>query len=147
MNLKHSIAAVAMSALIGGSAVGVATVAFAAPDAPGKERCAQQQAQVDRAVAKLEDLQAVLAKTKKDEARAEKALERAAGKAQREAAEAKVAAARADRSEAAKAKKAQVQRLAQAQARLAECEDKGTPTPSPTETSTPSSTPTVAPLR
>ena len=108
-------AAVASATLIFGPIAAVTQSAQAEPPAP----CAQQQTQVDRATDALARVTAVFAKAKakvaearEDRANADNGTERA--QAQRARAKAEAAAAK-------KAKKAQVQRLAKAEARLAEC--------------------------
>lgn len=100
-------------------AMSAATADDAATPSPS---CARQQAQVDRAAAKLEQLQAVFRHEKRDLKKAEHALAVADTAQEKRHAKVDVAHARSDVAEAAKVKKAQVQRVARAQQRLADCE-------------------------
>jgi len=106
--------------LTAGIATGVASVATA-DDAGSTAPCATQQAQVDRATAKLADLQTVFNHEKRDLKKAQHALAHAHTAKAKKHAKVVVAHERADVATAAKAKKAQVQRLAHAQKRLDTC--------------------------
>jgi peptidoglycan hydrolase CwlO-like protein len=93
--------------------------------------CATQQAQLDRATAKLADLQAVFNHEKRDLKKAQHALANAHTAKAKKLAKAVVADDRADVADAAAAKKAQAQRVAHAQARLDKCVASSTPSPAP----------------
>jgi len=133
MSVSIRLAGLAASAAIalGGAVVVPAAVA---DDAPAPVPCAQQQAQVDKAAEALARVTAVFAR---QEARVEKAKKVVA---QAEAGRAKAAARRAladakhDRDETKVTKRAQQQRLAKAEERLAECEAAQTPTATTTAT-------------
>jgi septal ring factor EnvC (AmiA/AmiB activator) len=129
-------AAAATALLTAGLATGVASVASADDPATPSVPCARQQAQVDRAAAKLEKLQAVFNHEKRDLKKAERAVAAADTAREKKHAKVDVVRAKADVAEAAKVKKAQVQRLAKAQQRLSDCQAAATtttdPTPSPT---------------
>jgi phage/plasmid-associated DNA primase len=118
-----------------GLATGVASVATAGDGGTASTPCATQQAQVDRATAKLADLQVVFTHEKRDLRKAQRALAQADTAKEKRHATVKVAHAKADVADAATTKKAQVQRLARAQARLVTCQA-GVPTDTPTDPST-----------
>ena len=111
-------AAIASATLVFGPIATVTQAAQAAEPVP----CAQQQTQVDRAEDALARVTAVFARAKARviEARADRA--NADNGTERAQAQRALARAKADLAAAKKAKKAQVERLAKAQARLAECQ-------------------------
>jgi peptidoglycan hydrolase CwlO-like protein len=121
------------TALIAAAALstGGVTLASAASHAPQHTACSQQQAQLDRAQAKLDALTtkfaAQAAKVRKDR----KAVAATTGSAKAQARKA-LAADKATKAHTAKAKKAQVQRVAHATAALTTCQAASTPTPSAT---------------
>jgi peptidoglycan hydrolase CwlO-like protein len=115
-----------------GVATGVASTATAHDAGTGSTPCATQQAQLDRATAKLADLQTVFSHQKRDLAKAQHALANAHTAKAKKHAKAVVAGDEADVATAAAAKKAQAQRVAHAQARLDACvASSSTPTPTP----------------
>jgi peptidoglycan hydrolase CwlO-like protein len=115
-----------------GVATGVASTATADDAGTGSAPCATQQTQVDKATAKLADLQAVFNHEKRDLKKAQHALANAHTAKAKKHAKTVVADEQSDVATAAKAKKAQVQRLAHAQARLNDClAASSTPSPSP----------------
>jgi len=123
-----------------GLATGVASVATAGNGSTASAPCVRQQSQVDRATAKMADLQVVFAHDKRDLKKAEHALAAADTAKEKKHAKVVVSHAKADVAEAGTAKKAQVQRLAHAQARLDACLGGATTTTDPSETPDPSET-------
>ena len=116
MTLARTAAAAAVLAL-GISAAPLTGAVADAPDAP----CAQQQAQLDKAEAKLASLTAKLAAKKEAIAEA-KAEVKASGTAQeKRSAKAALATAKEKKAKVKKAKKFQLQRVAHAQERLDKC--------------------------
>jgi hypothetical protein len=110
-------AAVASATLVFGPIAVVTQAAQAAEPAA----CAQQQAQVDRAEDALARVTAVFTRAKAKVASARAHLENADNGSEKAQAQRALARAKADAAVAKKAKKAQVERLAKAEARLAEC--------------------------
>ena len=134
--LSRGLGAGAVTALLTvGLATGIASMATAGDSGTTPAPCATQQAQVDRATAKLADLQTVFNHEKRDLKKAQHALAQADTAKEKRHAKVKVAHAKADVADAATNKKAQVQRLAHAQARLDTCLA-GVPTDTPTDVST-----------
>lgn len=130
-NLRKGATALLAAAAL---STGGVSLASAASHAPQHTPCAHQQAQLDRAEAKLEWLTAKFetqaAKVKKD--RKAVAATKGSDKAR---AKKTLAADKAAKVRTAKAKKAQVQRVAHATAALEKCQA-ATPA-TPTETATP----------
>jgi chromosome segregation ATPase len=110
-------AAIASATLVLGPIAAVTQSAQAAEPEP----CAQQQTQVDRAEDALARVTAVFERAKAKVARAKAHLENADNGTEKAQARRALARAKADLAAARKAKKAQVERLAKAQARLDEC--------------------------
>lgn len=143
-NLRTGVAALLTTAALGAGGVTLASAATA-EHGHGTTACSTEQAQLDRAQAKLDwftaKFAAQAAKVKKDR----RAVAASKGSAKAKAKKV-LAADKAKKAHTAKAKKAQVQRVAHATARLQKCQAAHpTSTPTPTETSTPTatSTPTV----
>ena len=127
-----------------GLATGVASVATAGDAGTATTPCATQQSQVDRATAKMADLQAVFNHEKRDLKKAEHALAQADTAKEKKHAKVVVTHAKTDVAEAGTAKKAQVQRLAHAQARLDACLAGATSATDPSEATDPTDTATPA---
>lgn len=107
---------------------GSLTVASAASAAkPPTEPCAKQSAQVQKAEDALERVNAVFVKRQVKVKKAKVRVEKADRRNERAKAKKALVEARKLRATAAKTKKAQVQRLAKAQKRLADCEATQTP--------------------
>jgi septal ring factor EnvC (AmiA/AmiB activator) len=129
-------AAAAATLLSSGVIAGIASIATAG-DVTTDVPCATEQAQVDKATAKLEALQAVFAKDKQELKKAEKALEKADTAKDKKQAKADVVDAKDAVAKADKDKKAQAQRLTHAQAKLDAClASVPTDTPTDVESST-----------
>ena len=131
-NLRTGVAALIATAALGAGGV---TLASAASAEHGHTACRNQQAQLDRAQAKLDwfsaKLAAQTAKVKSDRRAVASSKGSEKGKAKKA-----LAADKAKKAHTAKAKKAQVQRVAHATAALQKC-TAGQPTSTPTQTSTP----------
>jgi len=129
-NLRKGLTALAATAALGVGGVTLASVATAA-NGPAPAPCAIQQTQLNRAEAKLTwittKFAAEAAKVKKDE----KAVAATKGSAKAQAEKA-LHAAKVEKTKLAKAKKAQVQRVAHDTAALNKCLAAAAPTPSPT---------------
>jgi len=126
------------SALAAGAAIALSGLVVApatADEAPGTAPCASQQAKVDKAEDALERVTAVFARQQAKVKKAKKVVEQA--EAGREKAEARKALARAKgkKDDVKVTKRAQQQRLAKAQERLAACEAEQVTEP-PTEPTT-----------
>ena len=130
MSVSIRFAGVAATAVLALGGV-FATSAASADEAQTPEPCAKQQSQVDKAEDGLARVTAVFAR---QQARVEKAKEvvaEAQTGQEKAAARRALAAVKADRDETKVTKRAQQQRLAKAQERLAACEA-AQPTPTPT---------------
>lgn len=103
--------------------------ALAHADAPAKEPCAKQQAQVDKAEDALARVTAVFAKQQAKTNKAKNAVAHADNRSEKAAAKAALREARVATEKVAKAKKAQQMRLAKATERLQTCEAEGDATP------------------
>ena len=129
-NLRKSAAALIAAAALSTGGVTLAATATAASHAPEHAPCSTQQAHVDRAQAKLDALTgkfaAQSAKVKKD--RTAVAATKGSAKAQAKKA---LAADKVKKARIAKAKKAQAQRVAHANAALQKCQASA---PAPTGT-------------
>jgi len=126
----------------------IAIAGFAvAPSATADETtepvpCASQQAKVDKAEDALERVTAVFARQQAKVKRAKKVVEQAEAGREKALARKALSKAKDVRDETKVTKRAQQQRLAKAEERLATCEaEQVTPTPTPTET--PTETPTT----
>lgn len=128
MTLARTAAAAAVLAL--GFTVAPLTGAVAAPptDAP----CAKQQAQLDKAQAKLESLTAKLAAKKEAVAEAKAEVKASDTAKEKRNAKAELATAKEKKEHVQKAKKFQVQRVKHAQERLDKCTAAHPATPAPT---------------
>lgn len=114
------------------------TLSFGALMAPGahaaeapKEPCAKQTTQVANAEDALARVTAVFAKQQAKVKKAKKAVVKADTRSEKAKAKRALAAAKVKKEHVKKAKKAQLQRLAKAQARLADCEAKQAPVETP----------------
>ena len=144
-NLRTGLGALAATAALTAAGIGTAAAATHAPKSHGNPHatgpCAIQQAQVDKAQAKLDALTAKFAAAKKTVKQDKRDLTHGSATGQEKKA---LAAAKEKKAHIAKAKKAQVQRLAHATTRLQKClagvSASSTPTTTPTETA--STTPT-----
>jgi hypothetical protein len=127
-----------------------AAIAFAgfavAPSATADETtepvpCASQQAKVDKAEEALERVTAVFARQQAKVKKAKKVVEQAEAGREKALARKALADAREKKNETKVTKRAQQQRLAKAEERLATCEaEQVTPTPTETPTTTPTTT-------
>lgn len=99
--------------------------ALAHADAPDKEPCAKQQAQVDKAEDALARVTAVFAKQQAKTKQAKSAVAHADNRSEKAAAKAELRQARMATEHAAKAKKAQQMRLTKATERLETCQAGG----------------------
>ena len=114
-----------MSAVAAGFALTLGSLAATAPayaDKPTSEPCAKEQAQVEKAETALARVTLVFERQKAKVVKAKKQVEKADTANEKAQAKKKLAKAKKSRAEAAKVKKAQVQRVAKAEARLADCE-------------------------
>ena len=118
MKLARPLAVAAVSAVM---ALGVAAPEAAHADKPGSEPCAQQQAQADKAQAALDRVTAVFAHQKTKVERLQEQLAAATTTEEQQKIQARLDKALAQKQHDKKAKKAQQQRLAKAQQRLADC--------------------------
>lgn len=136
-NLRAGLTAVAVTAAVTAGGIGAASAAThpAHPVHPSHATttCAKEQRQVDKAQAKLDALSAKLAakKAKVKQDKRDVAATKGSEKAQAKKA---LAFARDKKQHVAKVKKAQVQRLAHATARLEKCQAGLTTTPTTTPT-------------
>jgi hypothetical protein len=132
MSVSIRIAGVATAAAValgGGFAVSAAN----ADDAPTTAPCAKQQAKVDKAEAALERVTAVFARQQARVTKVKETVAEAETGREKAAARRALADAKQDRDKTKVTKRAQQQRLAKAQERLATCETaQETPT-APTE--------------
>ncbi|MCA1981794.1 hypothetical protein [Nocardioides nematodiphilus] len=148
-NLRTGLGALAATAALTAAGIGTAAAATHAPHGHGhgvtaSGPCAIQQAQVDKAQAKLDALTAKFAAAKKTVKEDKRDLTHGSATGQEKKA---LAAAKEKKAHIAKAKKAQVQRLAHATARLQKCLAgvSATSTPTESESVTPSETATTTP--
>ena len=116
MKFARTLAIVATTAVV---SLGASPVAHA--DQPGSEPCATQQQKVTKAEEALARVTAVFAHQKTKVERLQEALAAATTPEEQAKIQAKLDKALAQKQHAKKAKKAQVQRLAKAEARLADC--------------------------
>ena len=116
MKLTRTLALAAATAVV---SLGVSPVAHA--DKPGSEPCATQQAQVTKAQEALAHVTAVFDHQQTKVERLEAALAAATTPEEQARIQARLDKALAKEHAAKKAKKAQQQRLAKAEARLADC--------------------------
>lgn len=119
---KGAVSLIAAAALTTGGA----TVASAASHAPTHTPCSTQQAQLDRAQAKLDRLTAKFAAITAEVKQDRKTVAASKGSAKARAKKA-LRADRVKKVRTAKAKKAQLQRVAHATARLDRCQAASTP--------------------
>jgi hypothetical protein len=121
MSVSIRIAGVATAAAValGG---GFTVSAAHADDAPTTAPCAQQQAKVDKAEAALERVTAVFARQQARVTKVKEAVAQAEAGREKAAARRALADAKQDRDKTKVTKRAQQQRLAKAQERLATCE-------------------------
>ena len=115
----------ATAALVAGGAMFVPTAH--ADEAPAPAPCAGQQAKVDKAEAALERVTAVFARQQTRVVKAKKVVAQAEAGRAKAAARKALADAKQDRDETKVTKRAQQQRLAKAEERLATCEAEVTP--------------------
>lgn len=127
MTLARTAAAAAVLAL--GLTVAPLTSAVAAP--PADAPCARQQAQLDKATAKLESLTAMLAAKKEAIAEAKAEVKASDTAQEKRNAQAALATAKEKKQHAQKAKKFQLKRIEHAQARLDKCLAAQPVTPAP----------------
>jgi organic radical activating enzyme len=118
MKLARPLAVAAVTAVV---ALGVAAPEAAHADKPGGEPCAQQQAQADKAEAALARVTAVFEHQQTKVERLQAALAAATTEEEKAQIQAKLDKALAHKQHAKKAKKAQQQRVAKAEQRLADC--------------------------
>lgn len=130
--IRTAAVAVVSTIALSGSALAV-TAAYADEEVPPAEPCATQQAQVDKATAKLAWITEKFASKQEKVAQAKKAVKAADTAKERRSAKADLALAKEQKEKVAKAKKAQVQRVAKATARLEACLADQEPTEEPTE--------------
>lgn len=118
--LRRGFAGALTSALL---TVGFGVTGTANAEEAGNEVtvCAEEQAHVDKAVAKLAALQEVYAKAKQQLRKADKALQKAETKVAKQQARAAIAKARVKLDNVTKVQKGQVQRVAKAEERLVNC--------------------------
>ena len=117
MKFARTLAIAAVTAVV---SLGASPVAHA--DQPGSEPCAKQEQQVTKAEEALEHVTAVFAHQKTKVERLQEALAAATTPEEQAKIQAKLDKALAQKQHAKKAKKAQLQRLAKAEARLADCQ-------------------------
>jgi septal ring factor EnvC (AmiA/AmiB activator) len=117
MKFARTLAIAAVTAVV---SLGASPVAHA--DQPGGEPCAKQQQQVTKAQDALAHVTAVFAHQKTKVERLQEALAAATTPEEQAKLQAKLDKALAHKQHVQKAKKAQLQRLAKAEARLADCE-------------------------
>ena len=117
MKFARTLAIAAVTAVV---SLGASPVAHA--DKPGSEPCAKQEQQVTKAQEALEHVTAVFAHQKTKVERLQEALAAATTPEEQARLQARLDKALAQKQHTQKAKKAQVQRLAKAEARLADCE-------------------------
>jgi len=117
MKFTRTLAIAAVTAVV---SLGASPVAHA--DKPGGEPCAKQQQQVTKAEDALARVTAVFAHQKTKVERLQEALAAATTPEEQAKLQAKLDKALAQKQHIKKAKKAQLQRLAKAEARLADCE-------------------------
>jgi pantothenate kinase type III len=117
MKFARTLAIAAVTAVV---SLGASPVAHA--DQPGSEPCAKQQQQVTKAQDALAHVTAVFAHQKTKVERLQEALAAATTPEEQAKLQARLDKALAQKQHVKKAKKAQLQRLAKAEARLADCE-------------------------
>jgi hypothetical protein len=117
MKFARTLAIAAVTAVV---SLGASPVAHA--DQPGGEPCAKQQQQVTKAEEALAHVTAVFEHQKTKVERLQEALAAATDPAEQAKLQARLDKALAQKQHVKKAKKAQLQRLAKAEARLADCE-------------------------
>ena len=117
MKFARTFAVAAVTAVV---SLGVSPVAHA--DKPGSEPCAKQEQQVTKAEAALAHVTAVFAHQQTKVERLQEKLAAATTPEEQAKIQAKLDKALSHKQHAQKAKKAQLQRLAKAQDRLAACE-------------------------
>ena len=120
MQIVRPLAALASAAVL---SLGTVSAVHAAPaDKPGGEPCAQQQAQVTKAEDAMARVTAVFAHQQTKVERLQDELAQATTPDEQAALQAKLDKATAHKQHAKKDKKAQQQRVAKAEARLANCQ-------------------------
>lgn len=119
MQIARPLAALASAAVL---SLGTVSAVHAAPATTPGEPCAQQQAQVDKATDALARVTAVFAHQQTKVERLQEQLANATTPEEQAKIQAKLDKAFTQKQHAKKAKKAQLQRLAKAEARLAACE-------------------------
>ncbi|WP_436699775.1 hypothetical protein [Nocardioides sp. BYT-33-1] len=126
MTIARTAAAAAVLAL----GVSIAPLTGAVANPPADTPCAKQQAQLDKAEAKLESLTAKLAAKKEAIAEAKAEVKASETAKEKRNAKAELATAKEKKQHVQKAKKFQVQRVEHAQERLDKCLAKN-PAPAP----------------
>jgi hypothetical protein len=119
MQIARPLAALAGAAVL---SLGAVSAVHAAPATKPGEPCAQQQAQVTKATDALARVTAVFDHQQTKMERLQERLANATTSEQQAKIQAQLDKALAQKQHAKKAKKAQVQRLAKAEARLADCQ-------------------------
>lgn len=119
MTLARPLAVAAVTALV---SLGIAAPEAAHADKPGGEPCANQQMQVDKAQAALAHVTTVFEHQQTKVERLQAQLAAATTPEEQARIQARLDKALAQKQHVKKDKKAQVQRLAKAQARLADCQ-------------------------
>jgi exonuclease VII large subunit len=124
MNVVRPLAATAVAVVLslGAMTPAAQATAHAGQGRPGGEPCAQQQAQVDRAGDALARVTAIFAHQKTKVERLQDRLAAATTPEEQARIQARLDRAMTHKQRIAKDKKAQVQRLAKAQERLAACQ-------------------------
>jgi hypothetical protein len=122
---------------------GLVVAPSAADEAPDAAPCAEQQAKVDKAEDALERVTAVFARQQVKVKKAKKVVEQAEAGREKVLARKALSEAKDQRDDTKVTKRAQQQRLAKAQERLATCEAEQVAEPTPTETPTATPTTTV----
>jgi organic radical activating enzyme len=118
MKLARPLAVAAVTAVV---SLGVSAPEAAHADKPGGEPCAQEQAKADKAEAALARVTAVFEHQQTKVERLQAALAAATTDEEKAKIQAKLDKALAHKQHAKKAKKAQLQRVAKAEQRLADC--------------------------
>jgi Cu/Ag efflux protein CusF len=119
MQIARPLAALASAAVL---SLGTVSAVHAAPATEPGEPCAQQQAQVTKATDALARVTAVFDHQQTKVERLHEQLANATTSEEQTKIQAKLDKALAQKQHAKKAKKAQMQRLAKAEARLADCQ-------------------------